>query len=165
MKDNSETVTDVVKPSYFLGRSIYAVSLAVLLVAISTLLVFYYWAIQSTNVLTIKDNPVPVERKIVKSGDVQIVNFNFCKNLNIEGSVEWSLVSNKIVILLPSYKDRSPKSCRQNARKPIILPLITNTDDAYHFHYVITYRINPIKTIMVQFDTQSFKIDGGSNGK
>lgn len=138
------------------GSIFYLFSLSAILMAIFTLLVFYYWAIAPVNVLDV-NNPVPVEKKMVAGGDTQILDFSFCKNLDVKGDVEWSLISNKNIILLPSYEDTLRSTCMTKVRAPVILPFVIHSD-IYHFHYSTVYHVNPIRTVMVQFDSQSFEI-------
>lgn len=140
-------------------RTTYRVSLAALIIAILGLLILFYWLIVPVNVLQIKNNPVPVEKKQVKGEDVQILNISYCKNRTASGVVNWSLVSNKQVILLPPYSDTTPIGCNKDLRAPILLPPV-KFNDTYHFHYIVIYQVNPLKTETVIFDSQPFMITG-----
>lgn len=142
-------------------KTTYKISFAALIIAILGLLLLFYWYIVSVSVLQIKNNPVSVEKKQVKGEEVQILDINYCKYQNIKGAVSWSLVSNKQIILLPPYTDTNSAGCG-SLRAPVLLPPV-KFSDTYHFHYVIMYQVNPVKTEIVTFDSKPFSIIGLDN--
>lgn len=145
------------------GKAVYIFSMFVLLIAIFTAGVLFWWTTIPITTLVIKNNPVPVEKSQVKAGDAQILDINYCKNSSITGDVEWSLVSSTQVVLLPPYIDTVRKGCNTNLRAPVILPPI-RFDNTYHFHYVVTYQVNPVKKEIVVFDSKPFTIIGLGGG-
>lgn len=121
------------------------------------LMLIAYWTFAPVDVLEIKKLPVPVtDPQNIRSGRLVILEFDYCKYHNFTGSVERQLVSERLVLDLPSYKDHTPKSCGQISA-PIILPYTVATQK-FHIHYKVTYRVNPIKTVVEEFDTVEFEI-------
>jgi len=141
----------------FKEKIIYYGSLIVLGVAVIMLFFFIYWTSSSTTVLKINNNPIPVEKKNIESGDIQIVDINYCKSESIRGNVVWGLESSRSIIVLPPYQDTNIAGCYTKLRAPIILPFVTHTD-MYRFYWDVTYQINPIKTSTIQFTSKKFTI-------
>ena len=145
------------------GKITYIFSMLAIIIAIFTAGVFIWWTTIPTKTLIIKNNPVPVEKAKIKAEDVQIIDIDYCKNSDIKGAVDWSLVSDKQIILLPPYTDTTMKGCSNNLRAPVLLPPI-KFSDTYHFHYVVTYQVNPVKTETVIFNSKPFQITGLDGG-
>ena len=129
-----------------------------LLIAIfASLLVLGYWFFVPVRVLKINKLPVPVTNpENIKSGRLVIFNFDYCKYKPITGTVERQLVSDRLVLDLPSYPENTPVGCHK-VDAPIILPYTIRTQE-FHVHYKVTYPINPIRTSVEEFNTDKFNI-------
>jgi len=146
------------------GKIAYILSMLVIIIAIFTAMVFIYWAVYQPSVLVIKNNPVPVEKAQVKSGEVQIVDINYCKYSDERGNVSWSLIGENQVILLDPYIDTNDRGCNTDLRAPLILPPI-KYNGTYHFHWIVTYQANPVRTEVTTFDSKPFKVIGLNGGQ
>jgi hypothetical protein len=122
------------------------------------LAVFFYWLVSNQDVLEVRNAPVPVS-KVSPSPEVDgqvVFRVDFCKNVEAEGRVRPSFVSNAKEVFIPTYTDKSDKGC-QLYDVPVIIPRDL-TPGKYHVHYRITYKVNPIKTVVEEFDSQEFTI-------
>lgn len=137
------------------------VSYATIIAAFVAVVTFIVWSVQSPDVLTVNNNPLPVRPPQNTAGNVEYVHLNYCKKIDVEGTVALRMVGKKSVIRLPfSSRDRSPAQCL-NTEIPIVIPTYA-VDDTYYFEFDIEYRINPIKTQSVILKSQPFTIK--SNG-
>ncbi len=115
---------------------------------------FFYWTIAEYKALDIKVQPVPILKghERVKAGDFSFLVFNYCKNTDAVGRVVVTLVSTRSAILTPPYDDTTKKICVPRLLAPMIVPPQT-TPDKYHYHFRIVYPVNPIKNVVVEFDS------------
>lgn len=124
-----------------------------------------YWGAAQYDVLDIRQSPVPVRPKEVSGPDPTIIaTIDYCKKLDVEGTAVVTLVSKKTVLLTPAYKDKTPKTCATLEAALLIPPQAT--PDVYHYHWRVVYKVNPIKTVVEEFDTEEFelKTQGGEGG-
>lgn len=130
---------------------------AVLFVIFVILVLIGYWSLVPVDILEIKKLPVPASKPSdIQSGRLINLRFDYCKYSDVHGVVERTLVSERAVITLPTYKEITPKGCDQ-VDAPVVLPYTIATQ-TFYIHYKITYRINPIKTVVEEFDTEEFDI-------
>lgn len=135
----------------------FYVSAFVLLLAFMSVGVFYYWTFFPDKILEVKELPVPVTKpQNIESGRILILKFDYCKHADVKGIVESSLVSDRNVVILPSYKEETPVGCKK-IDAPMILPYTVITQK-YHVHYKITYQVNPIREVVVEFDSAEFEL-------
>lgn len=129
-----------------------------ILIALFVLFMFCaYWLFWPFDVLTINREPVPATQpENIKSGRVIFLNIDYCKHSDAHGLVERTLVSDRMVIDLPSYQDRSPKGCGR-IEAPIILPYTVATQ-RFHIHYKVVYQVNPLRKVVEEFNTTDFDI-------
>lgn len=114
-----------------------------------------YWLLWPNDVLTINKLPVPVTKpEDIKAGRLLVLKFDYCKFNAAEGTVEPSLVSDRNVVLLPTYEDKTPTGCGK-VDVPLILPY-TIVEQKYHIHYKITYKVNPLRELTEEFDSAEF---------
>lgn len=118
--------------------------------------IFVFWSVQSSNVLEIKNGPVPVRPAVQRPDELIFLNVDFCKTQDVSGVVRRFLISDTVRIPLPLQADNGPKSC-QHIDAPLLIPKQT-APDKYHVHFSITYKINPIHEVIEEFDSQTFAV-------
>lgn len=139
--------------------------MAVIIAAIYFIGIVFYWYIVPYSILEIKNSPVPVVPKEVNGLRYVTAIFDYCKNVEVEGKIEIALVSDKTKLELPSSHETTKKGCKSDFEVPLPIPPHASTD-TYHYHYIVTYKPNPLRTIVVEFDTEAFKvIKTGSEGE
>lgn len=121
--------------------------------------VFAYWSLAQTDVLEVKNHPVPVRtiRPKPKADGVLFLKVDYCKHVQANGRVRTSFVGASREIFLPVYEDKQPPIC-QEVEVPVPIPH-DMAPGMYHLHYRITYQVNPIKEVIEEFDSQEFEIE------
>lgn len=105
----------------------------------------------------IKNGPVPVRPQTQKADQLVFVGVNYCKTQDIAGTVRRTLISSTQRLVLPIQSDAGPVTCQQ-VDAPELIPKGA-VPDKYHFHFEITYKVNPIKTVVESFDSEDFVIE------
>lgn len=135
----------------------FFVSMAILIIVSAAIAVYAYWSLAPVRVLKINKLPVPVTApEEIQSGRLIFLDFDYCKINDTHGTVERQLIGERSVIILPTYPDTTPKGCNK-VKVPTLLPY-TITAQKFHIHYKVTYRVNPIRTTVEEFDTEGFTI-------
>ncbi len=120
---------------------------------------FLFWSYQPTDILTIKNDPVPVKPTEVDAGEgIVYLNTDFCKNRKATGVTRVFLVGEtkgqKPEISWPL--DTTPPQCLKTD-VPLHIPASAQTD-TYHAVFEITYQVNPLKKQVVTFHSRSFSV-------
>jgi hypothetical protein len=117
---------------------------------------FVFWNLQPKDVLTIR-GPVKVKPVVAKGEGAVTLHFDYCKNLDVEGTIQQSFVSNKTELLSPEVQDTQHKICTKDQAVTILIPPQT-APDRYRIKYVATYKINPITTVVETFQSEQFDV-------
>jgi hypothetical protein len=130
----------------------------ILLFLAAVVALFLYWTFQGSNVLDVKNNPVPVRtiRPHPQADGVVFLNINYCKNTKAEGRVRTSFVSPTREYFFPVSIDRQDPNCKFQ-EVPVAIPHEVLPGE-YHIHFRITYKVNPIKTVVEEFDSKKFEV-------
>jgi len=117
-----------------------------------------YWAVAAGDVLEVKNSPVPVRtiRPHAQANGVVILKTDFCKKVNATGRVRVSFVSTSREVFLPISEDKSPPRC-ETTELPIIIPKDI-APDTYVVKFRVTYQVNPLKSVIEDFDSQPFEV-------
>lgn len=132
-----------------------ALYLALGLISIAVLTAVY-WIVSPMDIITVKNNPVPVRPPVVAIGNAEILNIYFCKLTDNPGSLRISFVGETTETFLPIAADNSKKACARTDL-PILIPQGLEPGK-YHIHFKATYQANPLKTIVEQWDSQEFNV-------
>lgn len=120
---------------------------------------FLYWSFQPNDVLEIKNSPFPAEiiaREPPQQG-ILILKVDYCKKIDITGTVRMSFVSKTKEIFLPATPERGPVTCRKTDL-PILIP-DGLTPDTYKVHFRTTYTINPLQDQVIEdFYSKEFQL-------
>lgn len=140
--------------------------LALLVVAggIGTLL---YWKLSTpTEVLSIRPQPIPVLTKVVKLNPAcaiigadrcVVLKITQCKNVEANGKISPTFVSNTDRIPTPEIIERGERKCQNDITVPFPVPRVA-PPGKYHIHFRTTYKVNPITTIVQDFDSEEFEV-------
>lgn len=133
----------------------------VLALALITIAVVIHWENQTTP-LTITNNPVQVDPASVDQS-VRYVTLKtaYCKTSTLKGTIRSQLISDRTVLGLPPFEDRVEKGCG-TVEFPYPVPPQA-IKDTYHYHFVATYQVNPLKTVTTTWDSQPFVVSGAPN--
>lgn len=116
-----------------------------------------YWSATPVHVLVVSNNPVPVRPTELTPGSAVIMTYTYCKNTDTKGTVRTSLVSATSETFLPLAPDITGKQCHVKLDVPAVIPMETAAG-SYHFHFRATYRINPLKTEIDEWNSQNFTV-------
>jgi hypothetical protein len=116
-----------------------------------------FWSLAPDQVIEIKHLPVPVITKTVSSDQVMIQRYDLCKVADARGKVERTLVSSVAAVALPTITDTLNEGCIQDAAVPTLLPPQARPD-RYRLHYKVTYTLNPLKTVVQEWDSEPFQV-------
>ena len=115
-----------------------------------------HWALQSSDVLEVRNVPFAVRPGTNQAGQVEFMTIDYCKHSAAIGTVLAQMVGTKSVIRIPWPVDNTAAQCLRT-EAPIPLPIYA-ADDTYYFNFTVTYTVNPLKKKMVIFRSQSFTI-------
>lgn len=132
-------------------------SFLTLLVAFGFLLIFGFWQFYPYKTIEFKNVPFPIfnENKTIEQGGVLVYKTEFCKYTDLEAKVARSFVD-EVVYLVPTDVGVRPKGCGE-----VMVELtIPNTLPPATYKLVIdyTYEVNPIRTISIHEETESFLV-------
>lgn len=151
-----QKITQVFSLSPKAERIVFNTGLAITLIAIITLIVILGWSLQPSKVLTIYNEPIPTIKDGVKAGNTVVFRIKYCKHTNVAGNVNWYIVGNNAVTLLPSYTDTTQKSCGM-VLDPVIVPLQLKPG-MYYIVWQVTYPVNPLKSDYSEFRSRDFMV-------
>lgn len=136
------------------------VAFVILGIGVLSLALMGYWSSQSgDDALVIKKQPIPIRtiRSEAHPRGVVILEYDYCKNTKSEGEIRTSYVStHSAEIFLPRAIDRTDPMCGQLEAPYIIPPQVT--PGRYHLHFRASYKINPIKTVIIEWDSEEFNV-------
>lgn len=120
---------------------------------------FAYWSLAGSDVLEIKNEPVPVRtiRPKPKADGILFLNVDYCKKVSASGRVRTSFVGASRETFLPVYEDKQPPVC-QKVEVPVPIPH-DMAPGKYHLHYRVVYKINPIKEVVEEFNSSEFEVE------
>jgi hypothetical protein len=141
------------KTPKWIAKALY-VSMGIAAVALG---VFYYWALTPMDIIQIKNSPVEIRPPQNTVGNAEILTHNFCKLTDDHGTLRISFVGVATENFLPISQENSPKQCNDKLEFPILIPQ-TLAPGKYHVHFKATYKPNPIRTVIEEWDSQSFEV-------
>lgn len=119
---------------------------------------FLFWAFQPSDVLVVKNTPVPVRtiREHPTADGVVILNVDYCKKIKAIGRSRVSFISPSREIFLPIGEERQDPTCGQK-EIPILIPHELPSGK-YKVRFRIEYKINPVRTVFEDFDSLEFEV-------
>lgn len=89
-------------------------------------------------------------------GEMMAINISFCKNRTITSEYQWQLVDG-ILIFFPKGTSTLLPGCHSVVMDVAPVPNLIQGEEA-HLEGLVTYRVNPLKTVEVELKTNTFKI-------
>jgi hypothetical protein len=131
------------------------IALAIVALGIGT---FLYWQLASNDVLEVRNNPVPVRsvRPHPSADGVVFLKVDYCKKVRASGLVRTSFVSPTREYFFPVSHDREDPGCH-NTEIPVPVPHEV-PNGTYHVHFRVTYQVNPLKSVVEEFDSKPFEV-------
>lgn len=129
-----------------------------------------YWSVANDDVLEVKNAPVPVRtiREHAESDGVVILRVDYCKKVGATGIVRTSFRGVSREVFLPPAEDKQPAQCNGGRAEPVEVPVLIPTDlppGKYHIHFRVVYKINRIKEVIEEFDSQEFEVVAKGDSK
>lgn len=120
--------------------------------------IFLYWQLAASDVLEVKNNPVPVRsiRPHPSEDGIVFLKVDYCKKVKANGVIRTSFISSTREYFFPVSHDREDPSCNIT-EVPVPVPHEVQPG-IYHVHFRITYQVNPLKTVVEEFDSRSFEV-------
>ena len=119
-------------------------------------LLFFFWTLYPYNPLEIEE-PVKVLTPVVKAGDAVIVEFTFDKNTDVTPEVSLSLVDG-VIYNLPTYSPSNVTGHTNNKAVNVLTIPPSMPCGEYHLHWEATYEMNPIRDVVVKYESEKFEI-------
>lgn len=120
------------------------------------LTVFLYWLISGNDALDVKGK-VLAEPLVVETDKTITLKVTYCRSSWDEGRVVRRFVNESSEVLAPTVAGQLPRGC--NSDFPIEIPIPDSViPGKYHVNYRITYRTNPLKTVVEEFDSEEFTV-------
>lgn len=120
---------------------------------------FLYWRFANADVLDIKNAPFPVRtiREHPTADGVVILKVDYCKKVEAKGRLRTSFVSATREVFLPASEENQPPRCLKT-EVPVLIPHEI-PEDNYRVRFRIDYQLNPVKSVIEEFDSQEFHVD------
>lgn len=91
------------------------------------------------------------------SGEQLTFGIDFCKNIDVEGKMYGTYVDGvKIDMPVVEVKTQSLGCHRRIASNYIVSAILPSGE--YHFEVDVAYKVNPLRTVHVKYQTQKFNI-------
>jgi hypothetical protein len=157
MTDNSTTEENTPR-RITKGVTYLVIGLTILMLI--TMAQVLFWSYQPTNVLDIHNAPFPVRtiREHPTANGVVILKVDYCKNIDVEGRLRLSFVSQTREIFMPASRERGPVQCAE-VEVPVLIPKDI-PPDTYKVKFRVTYDINPLKRqVLQEFESKPVTIE------
>jgi hypothetical protein len=131
------------------------ISYLTVLIGLVATLVVTYWLVYPYKTTVFKDAMFPVVTKVVKSGaNIEYIS-NYCKYINLPALATREF-RNQLIFTTPSVITNRDLGCHVlsfTIPVPLELP-----PGKYILHQVYEYQVNPIRTVVLQHDTEPFTV-------
>lgn len=130
-----------------------------LFITLTAVGLFYFWSFYPYKPLNVLNAPVPIRPVQLASGvDTTIIaTLKSCKSTTVLPAVTRTLVGQGVVITTPTYIGVLRTAGCHTLDQAIILPQFT-PPGTYHIHWVVVYKMNPIRDVTVQYDSENFQV-------
>lgn len=135
----------------------YYISLTLIVICGSILYFFRYIdGVYYNPPLTFDSSLVTPDKTEYKPGDMIYVNWRYCKHRPLTAKMNVTL-SDDIIITLPEFTRNAPLGCFEKSVLVVKIPDVVHTG-IFTIEGVITYEVNPMKTVVYNLKSTQFKI-------
>jgi len=92
-----------------------------------------------------------------KAGEVFDLEISYCKYLPLSARMTRQFIDGVIYTLPEIISGNAPSGCGTNIAKDINIPLEL-TPGTYYYKQTMTYKVNPIREVVVEFQTPTFEV-------
>lgn len=121
------------------------------------LLYTFYLLFYPFQVITYKDDVLPVEKHTLKPGDPIPLIINYCKVADYDANLNGQIESAKDVFPLPPTTKALPVGCHKVTYEGFYVPEYT-IPGKYVLRYEVTYHINQLRTTTYHHMSQQFEV-------
>lgn len=136
-------------------KTINIISYLTIFTAFVMLIIFFYWSFYPYKTVEWKTGKFPVETKVIKKGDNLVFISDYCKYVDLPAVVSRSFVNDFFYTTTPvtTYAKRGCNKMKVVVYIPKELPA-----GKYYLHNKFSYKINPIRTIVLVHDSECFTV-------
>lgn len=141
------------------GKHYFLIAMLLILAVLTG--IFSYWNLEGVlfhRVFDTNEIILITTKNIYSQGETVQATFTTCKNLNVNAKIQWSIIDTYIRSYPPRQGKNSFIGCVENQLATLEILSDTLPNDTYYFSGTATYRLNPIKTIVVPLKTNSFEV-------
>ncbi len=114
-----------------------------------------YWALWPVKVAEF-NSPIQVDKTVYRPGERITYTLDYCKYKDIGGTINRALV-NSTRTVFTEITGNMAIGCRVTKVSDLVIPDYMDDGD-YHIEASIEYQVNPIRTEIVKWQTEQFKI-------
>lgn len=138
-------------------RFVTFISTLILMLGFGTLFLFAYWQFADYKPIVFNNIPFPVSKTQFKNGDTLSYTVDYCKHIAMDSLVTREFV-NQVVYVTPSIFSNVPLGCNRVVAEIVIPESLYDGTYQLKIHYA--YKVNPIRTVTVTAESQTFEIVG-----
>lgn len=127
----------------------------VILCAAAFLLVCGYWMFWPVRLLEAKQ-PLHIITTDIQKGKELVYEFDYCRYTTLDALSSRQIICRNRMYILPDVRGNVPPGCAKG-RRSIFLPSEMDPDTCF-VHFSSTFVVNPLRTVTLLFDTESFVI-------
>ncbi len=140
---------------HHIRKLLSVISVLTFIVAFFMLLLFGYWYNYPYKTLVFNDSVFPVITKTVKQGGTLKYTSKYCKFVRLPAVTSRSF-ANDLVFSTPEMTTDRESGCHTII---VAVPIPRELPGGkYHLENTYTYRVNPIRTIVIKHNTEDFII-------
>lgn len=136
----------------------HAFAVATLASSMAFIAVVLYWTLEPFGkpVISIKNDRIAVEPKVVTAGQTIYLIYSFCKHGKPQSAKVRRYLKDELVYFLPTLESNVQPGCQDHK---VGLDIPKNLPpDKYTYNVEIEYRVNPIKTSTYYFTSDEFVV-------
>ena len=137
---------------YLTGDNISGVMLTIMLVFLG---IFFFWMLYPYKVIDFK--PIELVKKEYQAGEPLEIVITYCKYMPLPATMSRQFMNGIIFTLSDAISSNVSTGCGTNISADIIIPKEL-LPDTYIYKQTMVYEVNPIRDIIVVFETPEFKI-------
>jgi hypothetical protein len=136
-------------------KIVYCIALIAEFMGIILILTLLYWYIYPYKVIEFKD--IDLVKKVYTVGTPLEMNIIYCKYIDLPAKTARQFINGMISTLSDQSNSNSPVGCTTKLAMDIIVPKELKPD-IYIYKQTMSYHVNPIRDIVVVFQTEPFNV-------